>query len=90
VIHELTHVVQDYTSFSCRTGGWRVLLEPLRPFRIWHSQEYRMGWLSDGIADYVTYKYFVKNLQPELRMDANGYLTGYTNSEPHLFAPARA
>jgi hypothetical protein len=41
-------------------------------------------WLSEGIADYVTYTHFTKNNDPALRLDKQGYLVGYTEALQYL------
>lgn len=69
VIHELAHVNQEYGNFHPRHDH---LLALVRPVRIKLSQEYRMSWLVEGIADYVRYKYYEKELQ--LLLDENTYL----------------
>lgn len=43
-------------------------------------------WLYEGIADYVAYKHFLRTNQPFLRLDANGRLYGYDNSNPYLYS----
>jgi hypothetical protein len=40
------------------------------------------GWLVEGIADYIRHKYFEKDIQPTLRLDAQGVLYGYAATEP--------
>jgi hypothetical protein len=35
------------------------------------------GWLVEGIADYVRHKYYEKDIQPILHLDANGNLRGF-------------
>lgn len=42
-------------------------------------------WLSEGIADYVTYTYFTKTNAPRLQLDKQGFFTGYTETQPYLF-----
>lgn len=34
------------------------------------------GWLVEGIADYVRHKYYEKDIEARLHLDANGQLTG--------------
>jgi hypothetical protein len=36
-----------------------------------------VGWLTEGIADYVRHKYFEKNIEPRLHLDRNGNLQGF-------------
>ena len=36
-----------------------------------------VGWLSEGIADYVRHKYFAKDIVPRLHLDRNGNLRGF-------------
>ena len=59
VIHELTHVNQNYKAGS-------------------ENAE----WVSEGIADYIRHKYFEGDIQPKLRLDSSGLLTGYSLREP--------
>lgn len=40
------------------------------------------GWLNEGIADYVRHKYFENDLEAKLRLDARGFLKGYSSEEP--------
>jgi hypothetical protein len=35
------------------------------------------GWLMEGIADYVRHKYFEKDIEPRLHLDAKGHLKGF-------------
>jgi Peptidase of plants and bacteria len=35
------------------------------------------GWLVEGIADYVRHKYFAKDIEPLLHLDAKGNLQGF-------------
>jgi len=35
------------------------------------------GWLVEGIADYVRHKYYEKDIESRLHLDANGQLTGF-------------
>jgi Peptidase of plants and bacteria len=57
------------------------------------NQDYRhetASWLTEGIADYVTYTYFTKDNEPRLHLDKDGYLYGYSASIPYLFAMQQA
>jgi hypothetical protein len=78
VIHELAHINQEYGNFHIRHDR---LLAPIRPLRIKMSQEYRMNWLVDGIADYVRFAYFEKKLGIDekefTRLRFKGYRKGY-------------
>ncbi|GGC60517.1 basic secretory protein-like protein [Undibacterium terreum] len=64
MIHELSHVNQNYPP----------------------SPSENAGWLVEGIADYVRHKYFEKDIQPTLRLDADGKMRGYTKAEPYFYA----
>ncbi|WP_394779581.1 basic secretory protein-like protein [Undibacterium sp.] len=44
------------------------------------------GWLIEGIADYVRHKYFERDIQPLLQLDAQGKLSGYTKNEPYFYS----
>jgi len=48
------------------------------------------GWLVEGIADYVRHKYYEKDIQPTLRLNANGQLTGYTPVDPYFYGLQQA
>ena len=80
LIHELAHVNQEYGNFHIRHDH---LLALVRPIRIKLSQEYRMNWLVEGIADYVRYKYYDKELRlvldekSYLKLRKKGYRQGY-------------
>jgi hypothetical protein len=50
-----------------------------------HYKDGAVTWLTEGIADYVTYTYFTKDNEPRLHLDQDGYLYGYTDSIPYLF-----
>ena len=43
------------------------------------------SWVNEGIADYVRHKYFEKDLEPKLRLDTAGNLTGYSAEDNQLF-----
>jgi hypothetical protein len=43
-------------------------------------------WLMEGIADYIRHKYFEKDIQVTLNMNATGQLYGYTSKQPYLFS----
>ncbi len=81
VIHELTHVVQDY-ALRLQCNGWRAI--PCF-FQIRFSRANAPEWLGEGIADYITYTYFTKTNEPKLRLDKDGYLFGYTDTIPYLY-----
>jgi hypothetical protein len=55
MIHELTHVVQNYNYKAAPDSVWLV----------------------EGIADYVRHKYYEKDIEPRLHLDASGKLTGF-------------
>jgi hypothetical protein len=40
------------------------------------------GWVIEGIADYVRHEAFEKDIQPTLRLNAQGRLYGYGDKEP--------
>ncbi|MFZ6645146.1 basic secretory protein-like protein [Undibacterium sp. TJN25] len=44
------------------------------------------GWLVEGITDYVRHKYFEKDIQSSLKLDASGKMTGYSKTEPYFYA----
>ena len=44
------------------------------------------GWVIEGIADYVRHEAFEKDIQPSLKLDAQGRLHGYADKEPLFHA----
>jgi len=42
------------------------------------------GWVVEGIADYVRHQAYEKDIVPTLRIDRQGHLTGYSDSEPYF------
>jgi hypothetical protein len=87
VIHELTHVAQDY-ALHLRCDGIRAL--PCF-FQTRLPELHRApGWLSDGIADYIAYTHFVKLNEPRLKLDRHGFLHGYSEDRPFLYGLERA
>jgi len=42
------------------------------------------GWIVEGIADYVRHKYFEKDIKVTLRMNEDGRLYGYGETEPYF------
>ena len=48
------------------------------------------GWIVEGIADYVRHKYYEKDIQAALRLDANGQMTGYGTADPYFYGLQRA
>jgi hypothetical protein len=43
-----------------------------------------MGWVVEGIADYVRHKYYEKDIEQTLHLDSNGFLVGYGPSAPYF------
>jgi hypothetical protein len=39
-------------------------------------------WVIEGIADYVRHEMFEKDIQPTMRLNAQGHLYGYSDKEP--------
>jgi hypothetical protein len=48
------------------------------------------SWVVEGIADYIRHKYFEKDIQPFLQMNADGRLCGYAKTEPYYYGLQRA
>lgn len=42
-----------------------------------HYGDAGVGWLTEGIADYVRHKYFEKDIEPRLHLDSDGNLQGF-------------
>lgn len=85
VVHELAHVVQDYTLRLGSCGGLHAV--PCF-FKIRFAQQPPV-WLQEGIADYVTYAFYTRTNRPFLRLTRDGQLTGYTDSIPYLYGLQR-
>jgi hypothetical protein len=47
------------------------------------------AWVVEGIADYVRHKYFEKDIEATLHVDANGRLKGYSVKEPYFYGLER-
>ncbi len=45
----------------------------------------QVGWLVEGIADYVRHKYFEKDISATLQMNGQDQLTGYQPDAPYFY-----
>lgn len=43
------------------------------------------GWVVEGVADYVRHKYFARDIEPTLRMAADGRLQGYGPKDIYFY-----
>lgn len=78
VIHELVHIVQSYP-MPARCDGLRILGCALTG-----KLHFSPTWISEGLADYVTYTAFTGTNRPLLRLGADGQLSGYDETIPYL------
>lgn len=78
VIHELVHIVQSYP-VPARCDSWRIL-----PCLLTRRYPFGPTWVTEGLADFITYTHFTGSNQPLLRLTPAGLLTGYDESIPYL------
>jgi len=88
IIHELTHVNQDNYALHLRCDGLRAF-PCFFQIRLSHPNR-GMDWVGESINDYVAWAVFRKTLQPRLRVDKQGYLSGQDDSVPYLHGLEKA